>query len=715
MKAGAARLRSSSPMQRTIVAMSLAASLAAVLSAQTPQPQAQQQSPPVQPRFRVEVNYVEVDAVVTDALGNFVRNLTRDDFQVLEDGKPQQVSAFSVIDLPIERADAPLLAPEVVPDVKSNTRRFDGRIYLMILDDLHTAASRTPRVKAAAKQFIGRYFGANDIAAIVSTSGRTDSSQEFTSSRERLLQAVDRFMGQKLRSATVERLEQYQILRGTPRGNERIRDPYEFERASKARNMLDTLENAAKWMANIQGRRKAIVMIGEGIDYDITNPFDNQDATVIQQDLREAITAATRSNVTIYSVDPRGLTLSGEESMELSGFADDPSLRLDMRGLQDELRLSQDSLRTLSEETGGFALVNANDYQNGFERIQRDNSTYYMLGYYSSNERRDGRYRKIEVRVKRPDLRVRARRGYVAPRDRDARAAAEARAAEAKKSGVSPELSEAINSPVPASGIPMAVSAAPFKGTAPNASVLVTLEISARELPFGDQNGTRQNALELTTFALDRKGSVHGLPPSTVQLNMSAQTHDAVVARGLRLTQRLTVPPGQYTLRVGAREQMGGAVGTLSYDLDVPDFFKSPLSMSGVVLTSRAAAAQPTAAPDGELKEILPGPPTAMREFSTADTITAYAEVYDTQGSNLHKVDITASVKEDGGRQVFSQTEERGSEELQGARGGFGYRVEIPLREFAPGTYVLTVEARSRLSGNPTAREDIPFRVRAGQ
>jgi hypothetical protein len=458
-------------------------------------------------------------------------------------------------------------------------------------------------------------------------------------------------------------------------------------------------------MANIRGRRKAIVMIGEGIDYDITNPFENQEATVIRDDLRDAIAAATRSNVTIYSLDPRGLTTSGDEDIEMSGYVEDPSLRLDMRGLQDEVRLSQDSLRSLSEQTGGFAVLNANEFRTGFDRIQRDNSTYYLLGYYSSNERRDGRYRKLEVRLKRPGLTVRARKGYVAPRGRDTRPAP-------KANGMNQDLADALASPVPASGLPMAVTAAPFKGTAPNASVLVSIEMVGRELPFTEQNGVMHNTIEVTTLAIDRKGNVHSIPASALQLKLSRQTHGAVVARGLRVTQRVPLAPGQYTLRIGARERNGGAVGTISYDLDVPDFYKSPLSMSGVVLTSRAASGRPTAAPDADLKDILPGPPTALRDFAPADTLAAFAEIYDTQGNHPHRVDITASVKADGGRQVFSQSEERGTEELQGARGGFGYRVDIPLQDLAPGEYVLTVEARSRLSGNPTARQDIPFRIR---
>lgn len=693
-------------MHRTSYAFALALVTAVGLSAQ--QAQSQQGQPNQPPRFRVEVNYVEIDAVVTNSQGNFVRDLNANDFEVLEDGKPQQISAFTVVDLPVERADTPLLAPNVVPDVKTNERGFNGRIYLVILDDLHTAPLRSARVKAAAKQFIERYVGANDLVAVVNTGGRTDASQEFTSDKGRLLRAIDRFIGQKPRSATLEKLDLYNIRRGSPAANDPLRDPYEFERAAKARNMLDTLRSAANYLANVHGRRKAIVMIGEGIDYDITNPFDNQDATVIQDDLRRAIAAATRANVTIYSIDPRGLTASGDESIELSGLADDPSLRLDNRGLQEELRLSQDSLRTLSDETGGFALLNTNDFRNGFDRIQRDNSAYYLIGYYSTNERRDGKFRKITVRLKRPGLQVRARRGYVAAKGKENKPAP-------SKTGLSPDLEAAIGSPVPQPGLPMTVTAAPFKGTAPNASVLVAIEVGARNLPFKPDNDKFHNALELTTVAIDSKGNAHGPAPVTVQLNLSEPTRAAVEARGFRLLQRVPLAPGQYTLRVGMREQVEGAIGTLSYDLDVPDFYKAPLSMSGVVLTSRAAQARLTPTPDSELKEILPGPPTAIREFSPADTITAFAEVYDTQAATPHRVDITATVKADGGRTVFSQTEERATQELQGGRGGFGYRLEIPLKDLPPGSYVLTVQARSRLSGNPSVHEDVPFEVRAAR
>src|SRR6476620_1615305 len=127
---------------------------------------ADQQQPPI--TFKVEVNYVEIDAVVTDAAGNFVRNLTKDDFQIVEQGKPQTLTICSLVDIPVERADAPLFrSSPIEPDVRSNRTEFDGRIFVLVLDDLHTLFSRSGQVRAAAKQFVEHYLGANDIAAIV--------------------------------------------------------------------------------------------------------------------------------------------------------------------------------------------------------------------------------------------------------------------------------------------------------------------------------------------------------------------------------------------------------------------------------------------------------------------------------------------------------------------------------------------------------------------
>src|SRR5712692_4371747 len=151
---------------------------------------------PQPPTFKVRVDYVEVDVVVTDRQGNLVRDLKKEDFQVLEDGKAQTINTFTMVDIPVERADRPLFAASPIePDVKTNEKPFDGRVYVMVIDDLHTRFGRSVRVKTAAKQFIERRLGANDLMAVVHTAGANDANQEFTNNKRLLLAAADKTSG----------------------------------------------------------------------------------------------------------------------------------------------------------------------------------------------------------------------------------------------------------------------------------------------------------------------------------------------------------------------------------------------------------------------------------------------------------------------------------------------------------------------------------------
>lgn len=665
------------------------------------------QPPSQPPTFKLEVNYVEVDAVVDDGQGNFVRGLSKDDFQVLEDGKPQTISTFSVVDIPVARADRPLYSPVAIePDVRTNEEPFNGRVYIMVIDDLHTLFGRSQRVKAAAKQFVEKNLGANDLMAVLHTFGSADWNQEFTNNKRLLLNAIDRTSGRKLGSATINRANEYFNTQGMRQAGDPVNDTDDQERAYNARSTLTTLKNVADWFANVRGRRKAILFVSEGIDYDITDLIPSamsthQSATDIIEQTRDVVDAAMRANVAIYGIDPRGLTNLGDEEIGLQSYPDDTSLGINSNSLMNEVRLSQDSLRTLSDETGGFAVVNRNQFDNAYQRIVVDNSSYYVLAYYPPTEKRDGKFHKIEVKVNRPGVVVRARRGYVAPKGKAAKATP---AGDASKS--SPEVRDALNSPLPVSGLTLSVFAAPFKGTAPNASVLIGTELRGRDLKL-----TGGDKVELSYLAIDAQGKVRGGNTDSVTLNLKPETKARVEQTGIRLLNRLDLPPGRYQLRVAGHDGAGGNVGSLVYDLDVPDFAKTPFSLSGVVLTSALGAAVPTAHPDEQLKPVLPAPPVALRRFPQNDTIVLYAEAYDNQASSPHKVDLTTTVTTDEGRVLFKTDEERDSSELQGARGGYGFTARVPMKDFAPGAYVLTVTAKSRLDKSTGASRQVRFTV----
>ena len=711
---------------RIPVAVLLASLGAATLAAQQAQPpQVTPQLPTEPPTFRVEVNYVEVDAVVTDAQGNAVTNLTIDDFEVREDGRPQKITAFSTINIPIERAERPLFASAPIePDVRTNTA-VEGRIYMIVLDDLHTTFTVTPRVKAALRRFIEEDFGTNDLAAVVFTSGGPEGT-EFTNSRRQLLAAIDRFSGRNLRSEALEIAEALgnrppEEFRSTVRGSGAANpsnlsgipgDPLEQERAYNARTTLTQIRKLAEFMEGIRGRRKTLLLISEGISYDIYDVFANSSAGLVMDLARDAAAAATRANVSIFAIDPRGLT-AFDETIQLAGSVPSDVSQSDFNvtaRLQDSLRISQQSLQVLADETGGFAAVNRNDFAGAFARVVRENSTYYVLGYYPANDRRDGRFRRLEVRVKRPGLQVRARRGYVAPRGR---APQPTPAVAADGGTLGPAASNALGSPIPTGGIPMTMFAAPYKGTAPNASVVLALEMRVEDFKFTERNNVFSDRVEVVFTSVDGKGTIRPGDRHVLSLDLRPETLAVTRERGLRVVSEIMLPPGRYQLRAAAAEEGAGRTASILYDLEVPDFYAPGLSMSGLSLSSALASAGPTVKPKDPLGTVLPGPPATLREFEQRDQVALFAEFYENlRNAPPHMVDVSTTMRDEAGRVVFEHREERSSTDLQGASGGYGYGIQIPLRDIAPGTYLLRVEGRSRADSARITGREVLIRVR---
>ncbi len=660
------------------------------------------------PTFKVQVDYVEVDALVTDTRGNYVRDLTKEDFQVFEDGKPQTITNFSLVDIPIERAERPLFAKQAIePDVRSNERPFDGRIYVTILDEAHTLPSNTNLVRRAATTFIDEKLGANDLMAVVfarGVAGGEDYGQEFTNNKRLLKLAVEKFRGTAPQAATLNKLQDFVNTSAQRSAGMSIppQDIDRVEREMNARHMLEEMTAVADWFGSVRGRKKSILLFSEGISYDIHDVFangGNNSASMIMSRMQDFIRSATKANVSLYAVDPRGLMALSDGNIELVSVTGPGSAGLNERGLQEENRLARESLQIFAEETGGFAVVNTNGFGNAYNRIVQENSAYYVLAYYPPNPKRDGKFHKIEVRVTRPGLTVRSRRGYANPTGK---------VPAPEKTTLSAELRDALASPLPVSGLGMKVFAAPFKGVAPNASVLLGVELRGRDI-----NTAANAGIELAVFAVDVKGKMKASNRDSLTLNLKPDTKTRVEQTGLRMLSRLNVPPGRYQLRVAAHEVGGGALGSVLYDLEVPEFEKTPLSMSGLVVTSAASSMLPTAKPDTDLRPVLPGPPVASRSFPQNDQLAFFTDIYDNDLSQVHTVDIVSTLTSDDGKVVFKHAEERSTSDLAGKKGGFGYGSTINLKDYAPGLYVLKVETRSRLRTDVAASRELQITISA--
>ncbi|HEX5475750.1 MAG TPA: VWA domain-containing protein [Vicinamibacterales bacterium] len=659
--------------------------LSAGLLAQSPSSPARQAGQ--QPVFKAGVNYVEVDASVTDKDGAFVDGLTKSDFSLFEDGKRQEISVFSRVDLPVERrvsVDVGAKAP--VPADAAANPPFKGRVFALVLDEQQTGFAETRRVRAAARDFVTHFLGANDVVAIVGTGGTV--GQTFTPDSARALHAIDRFMGQQGESAAAAAEEDAAInlgLKLADADTDANSSGAFYLKRNEGRVTLRTLKALADYLARIPDRRKAVVLFGGGIQA-VTEDRD------LQELLQKTIEAADRANVGIYGVDVRGQAQAGTP-VQLNAPGSASSLR-------DEFQSGQEGVRVLSKETGGFAVVNANDLAPSLSRIVQENSRYYVLGYYPKGDARDGKFHAISVKVARPGLTVDARKGYVAANDKKP-------AVPESVGRASAALAAALANPLPVSDIGLRVSAAPFRAAGSGASLSVTLEVDASRFMFEQANGAYVDRLELAVLSADAKGKVQIDQDDSIDLSLRGN-YDAVRERGIRIGDRVDVQPGRYHLLVGVREANGGLIGTVPLDVDVPDFSRGDLAVSGILIASAAAGRIPTTRADLTLRDVLPAPPTSTRDFPRGDTLSIFAEAYDATPSSQGPLSVSTRILSPAGAVVYEHPHQQ-NEALKENDGTYRYTAEVPLNALAPGEYVLRVAAGR---GDAEAHRDVAFRVR---
>jgi len=578
-------------------------------------------------------------------------------------------------------------------------------------------------------------LGPDDQAAVVVTSGLRRASQDFTQNRRLLIEAIDNFLGQKLPSAGVERNEKMSRemnAAGAPiddagdpiqidPANRYIADDRVSERTFQARQALNSLRSISEWMSAIQGRRKAIIYISEGVDYNLFDIFTGGDPTnfnfenfnMIQTETYDTIAAASRSNVQIYSVDPRGLTSMGQEDIEIGGLAAG-AYNLGPKQLLQELQSSQMNLRQLSEETGGVAFVGRNDFNEGFDRIVEENSQYYVLGYYSTNDKRDGKLRNIGVRVAGyPDAQVTYRKRYAAPRGRGPKNTAAGKPLDPTKS-LSADLVNTMTSPLPKTGIQLRVSAIAKKGVGKTTDVEVLIDTLGRDLTFTDKNGTFVNKLSMQVGVFNKEGKSIFAERPDVDLNLRPESHVRVTQNGVRILRHLSLPPGRYQLRVAAQDSGKVKQGSAHLDIDVPDFSKESLAISNVAIASTAdrSVYSPPKPGFDPFNGLLPGSPSALRQFPNDSEFATAVEVYINKPTPVHTFDVTTVVRADDGRVVFNRSVERSTDDLHGTPGGFGFTERIPIQNWTPGLYVLQIDAKSRLNDIAPASRVIQFEVR---
>jgi VWFA-related protein len=627
--------------------------LAAALSAQTP---AQQR-----PVFRAAVELIQVDVVVRDRNGTPIRGLTANDFVILDRAKPQQIATFKEIrrdsDVPALR---PLFPSTLKLDVASNQTARSERLVVMVLDDLHAYRGRDATVKTIATQVV-EDLGPESSMALIVTSGK--NSVEVTEDRSRLLASIAKFQG-------------YRAVR-RPMSGSNARggggDGFALQEFDANMQLLNSLERSARLLAANDGRRKAFVLISENMAKDLTGVFgltapmgdlpidrtsyfiggvadapmpEPAPAAFLERAMLDAMEAMRRGNVATYAIDPRGHVSNQDLSRECfpSPVLPDPCMG-DAAGQipawDSHVRQAQRGLAILSEASGGFAVVDTNDFTGGVARILADLDNYYLLGFYTDDTKSKG-YRRLEVQVRsRRDVSLRYRRGYDLG----------GRPEEPKK--VDPLLALSTGA-LPATDLPLRLHATPLPGSDRVARVPIALELSVPRKRIQQSDASLQDDIRYAVLAVDMAGAKikeeigRGAAVVLRPRNPNLPPPETVT---YQIGFVMNLAPGRYQLRASAMSAKLGEGGSVYLPVDVPDYTRAPLAVSALVLGYAGGQRVPvvTSQPSGRGRGAPPGrgqapgrgtgrggvapvgglpfAPTLDREFKVSDDVALYFEV----------------------------------------------------------------------------------------
>jgi VWFA-related protein len=584
------------------------------------------------PRFPSGVDLVTVDVVVTDKKGNPVPDLPRDAFTVQEDGAPQAISSFEAVKVP---PTASAVTPER-PRVSTNTVPVarTGRSFVIVFDDIHLAPFQAHRAKAAVAEFLKTGVREGDLVTLLATGGGVWWSTRMEAGRDELITLLKRLDGRLLPQAGPDRMSDYEAMRihvyhdvqveqrvarrfetygvsnrsgmgdsynqmyadGDPMVRGRASEVY-FQAVSRNRITLEVLERSLNALAASKGR-KGLILVSEGFIYD-----PNLD------EFKRVTQAARRSNVALYFLDTRGL--GGMPTYASAEFGP-PIDNQDIGAAFVENLEASEGAESLAADTGGFSVKNTNDLLGGIKRIAAESQSYYLVGYNSTNTARDGRFRKIQVKVAGKGLRVRARKGYYAP--------LEGGKAADRKPGVDPNIQAALDSPYEQEDVPLRMTSYVMGETLlGKASVVVAADVDVSKFGFEEKDGRLHDTLEYLLVVAHRESGEFFRYDQKVEMKLRPETRERLNRTWYGVVKDFELAPGGYQGKIVVRDRNTGKIGTVVHEFEVPDL--TQFRVSTPVLTD-------VVQPSDENKDIPRPLLLARRTFGAGAMLYASFEVH---------------------------------------------------------------------------------------
>ena len=576
------------------------------------------QPPPQQPQYRVRVTseLVLVNVVVRDKKGNLVRDLKKDDFTLLEDGKRQAISTFDFENVDaLQTAAAEKTVSGTAPDGsvlkpadKPVLDARDRRLMLLFFDFSGMEPEEIERSVDAAKKFVNTRMQPADLLALVSLATNMRMDLDFTDNKERVLAALNAYtssQGQGFDNGLTGSSEG-----AAETGGAFTADDTDYNTFNADRKLL-ALQAIMQSLGKIS-QKKAIIYFSNGISQ---NGVDNQSA------LRAATASAVKANVSIYPVDIRGLqafppggeaqnaSLHGQSAYNGAAVLNDLSSNA----------ATQDTLSTLASDTGGKAFFDSNDLGAVFSQVQKDSSAYYVLGFTSTNALKDGHFRHLKVQVNRPDLTLDYRSGYYAGRDFE----------HLNRADREQQLQDELASELSQTDVVVYAGASYFRQDDAHYYLAVSLVIPGSQIPFVQAKDKDNATIDVIGEArLEAKFAVGHLR-DTVKLALDSAQQ--VRRKNVQYNTGFLLAPGSYHLKFVVRENQTGRMGSFETDVTVPDLRKTPLRMSSVVLSSQRvpATAKKNSGPHPLVQDQTELVPNITHVFTQDQHLYLQYEVYD--------------------------------------------------------------------------------------
>ncbi|HEU5451261.1 MAG TPA: VWA domain-containing protein [Terriglobales bacterium] len=568
-------------------------------------------------KFKTNSELVLVNVVARDSKGDPIRDLTAGDFTILEDNKPQKLSAFDLEDVDVaaigEEPAQPLLArpkaaapqPAAVPDENGKIDLRDRRLMVLFFDLTSMQPEEVARAVAAAQKFLDQQMTPADMVGIVSLASSLQVDQDFTADREALRQSLS-----KLNPDTAQGFAEGSTgtTEGTADTGEAFTpDDTEYNVFNTDRR-LEALQSISESLARVE-QKKSIIYFSSGM---------TQSGLENEAELRNTVNAAVRSNVSIYTMDLRGL-----EAVVPGGSAQQASLRgtsaysgASVRNAMDSNFASQETLTTLASDTGGRAFLDSNDFNQVFTRVQQDTRTYYVLAYRSTNPARDGRFRRISVKVNRPGVKLEFRKGYYAPRD----------FAHSNRDDREQQLEDELSAELSSTDLDVFLAASYFRVASDRYYVPVSIVIPGSEIPFVRSSDKDKATLDIIGVLRDELKRPVGQARDTVKL--AVEGAQDVRRKNVQYDTSFLLPPGKYHFKFVLRENETGRLGSFETDVTLPDLKKAPLKMSAVLMGTQIRPAKKKAE-DPLVRDGNELVPNVTHVFSSDQHLYLYYEVYE--------------------------------------------------------------------------------------